>query len=253
MDQKRKTSFLNRSRPAGAADLPPADPLDDLAPDRPVAAWLVERQAALQPRPGWTNASKQRLLARLAVRPRSRRELFNLRCLAVLRSPALLAGLLLVLALLAGRSAVSLAASAPGWLPGDDLFPLKSFIEDSRLALTAAPARQADLHIEYARRRLLDAQALVFEGRYEDLPATVVDFDYHTGQALRLIEQAARQDPAQARDLAERLHTVLDGQQSLVALLAQIAPERAQADLRLALSIAASGITSAQRLLGGSG
>jgi hypothetical protein len=78
--------------------------------------------------------------------------------------PALVMGLLLVLA---APAALALSARA---VPGDPLYSTKLALEQARLAIANDPAKEVDLNVEFAQRRVEELSALTKEG----LPAQAV-------------------------------------------------------------------------------
>lgn len=78
--------------------------------------------------------------------------------------PALVMGLLLALA---APAALALSARA---VPGDPLYSTKLALEQARLAMANDPAREVDLNVEFAQRRVEELDAITGKG----LPARAV-------------------------------------------------------------------------------
>jgi hypothetical protein len=258
MFRKRKEHLLEDCLSAAEADRLPNSQLAsqlpaDLQDELDAALWLKAQSGALDPRPGWLPASRRRLLARLPHTKSSPWQVLWMRFNCALRSRAMVASLMVLLVLFTTQSVASLVVSAPTWLPGDSLYPLRTAVEVWRLALTRDPGEKALLHIEYANRRMMEAQALVMEGRYDDLSGPVANFNYHTTQAIGAINQLAAQDSAQAHRLAIRLGYTLNKQNGLLSLLAEISPAAAREKLLDVLDISAFGLSAIQQLLEGRG
>jgi hypothetical protein len=225
------------------------------------AAWLRQRREIFEPRPGYINASRGRLLAKISQLESSKRSmskwqvfLFGRRRLSRKVSLVLQFTLALLLLVSAGMSVDSLARAAHTWLPGDSLYPLKTAAERLQLALTPGAAWDARLHIEFAQRRLMEIQALSLESSYEQIPSTVVDFGYHVDQAVLEVNQVAGQDRQQAQTLANQLQIVLSKQGWLVDFLARYAPQHSQADYERVRYISEVGFSAMQDIyLPGSG
>jgi hypothetical protein len=147
--------------------------------------------------------------------------------------------LLVVSAALSGSS---LARAARTWLPGDLLYPLKIAGERIELGVKPGAAQDVRLHIRFAERRLIEVQALTFEGRYEELPDTVADFAYHVQAAIQDMARLARRDPERARLLALDLQVVLSRQTGLVDLLAGFAPSYTRAEYERVRLVAQDGV-----------
>lgn len=106
--------------------------------------------------------------ARLAeqARPARRKPRFVRRF--VLR-PALVMGLLLALA---APAAFALSARA---VPGDPLYSTKLALEQARLALANDPAKEVDLNVEFAQRRVEELDAITGKGLRAQAVAPVLD------------------------------------------------------------------------------
>ncbi len=146
-------------------------------------------------------------------------------------------------------AANSLVNASQTWLPGDRLYGLKTAQEALALDLTASPARRASLHIQYAERRMLEAQALALEGNFDQLPATVADFSEHVARAVQEVRLAADGNPALGAELAAQLEQTLNGQAALVGLLAQVSPEPGSGQFRLLLSVSQEGLAGLEEVL----
>jgi hypothetical protein len=232
------------------------DELDhDTQAELEAAEWLVGRREDCSPRPGFVPASRQRLMARLRAAQtspapqtrtwRSRWLAWNsTRPLGLSHNPILLGVLVGILVGLLFESGLSFSRAAHTWLPGDFLYPIKTVSESVSLLVKWTPEQQALSHIEYARLRLLEAQGLVFDGRYEELPRLSSNLNRHVVQAARAINQISGKDDILARELATLLQSTLGRQSRIVALMVQICPESARPDLQRVLAIAQSGMSS---------
>jgi hypothetical protein len=201
-----------------------------LRPALESAAWLQDQRPVFEARPGFVAASRRRLVERIQAQParlRPWQTLFAWRApwLAETRRRLGYALLLLVLVFQIGLNGVTIAHAAPTWLPGDAPYPAKTAYEGASLVLTLNQMDQAGLHALYARRRLLEIQALIFEERYEPIPAAVDNLQYHTRQATALIERLASSDAHNASLLAADLRQTLTAQAKLIDLLARFAPD----------------------------
>lgn len=106
---------------------------------------------------------------------------------------------LLVLVLLISSGA-GVAAAALGTLPGEALYPVKTFTEDMRLALTVSDNNEFNLLIEYVERRYDEVDALQAKG--EPIPDSVAE---RLGEQLgTMLRTAANMDDM------EMLHSLTD-------------------------------------------
>jgi hypothetical protein len=226
-----------------------------LRPELETARWLVEGRPDLEPRPGFTGASRARLLERLAEDPRrtSRSKLHgsfpSLRYPSTWKryAPRLTLVYLLLLALLFNLGQVSKAAL--NWLPGDLGYPLKLGFEETALFFSPTAAGDARLHTEFAHRRLLEAQALVFENRFEQIPPTVANFSRQVDLAVHGVGRVARRDRGQAQALALGLERVLSDQELMVKLLSGFTPQPERRDFQQVLIIAEDGVSAVQQVI----
>ncbi len=119
---------------------------------------------------------------------------------------ALIAAVLAVV--VGGGGAVYAAQDA---LPGDALYPVKEMVENAQL-LVADPVEDVQLHVQFAERRLAEAQALMAQGRTDLALEAMAQAEAHWQAALELAEQVRAQRPdawpevaAQAERLAQQL------------------------------------------------
>ncbi len=233
------------------ADQPEAEAF---RPDLEAARWLLARRESFAPRPGFVAASRRRLVTRLQAKEGRRTRLgtwwhhtrAGWQMLA--RSPVFLVVLVLLLIGTSVQSGTVLSRAAPTWLPGDGLYPLRSASERVALVAAVTPSNQAGWHIEFARRRLLEAQALVFEGRYEYIPAVVSDLNRHVELAANMINRISLYDLDQARSLASRLQNTLYGQNRIISVLVKVTPLDTGRNLQRALAISQSGMSAVRNV-----
>jgi hypothetical protein len=123
---------------------------------------------------------------------------------------------LLALALIA--SGVGVAGAAAEALPGDQLYGVKRGLEEASLVLSVTRSGDADLLLEFAGRRLAEAEALIGAGRQDDLPAALAGYE----RGLERLLAQAGQDEATLARLEAALGT---HQQALERALEQAAPQ----------------------------
>jgi hypothetical protein len=228
---------------------------ETLRPELETARWLVERRPELGPRPGFVGASRARLLGRLAEDPRRTSRpvlggsLRSLRYPSTWRryAPRLALAYLFVLTLLFSLGRVSKASL--NWLPGDLAYPLKLGFEETALFFSPTAAGDARLHTEFAHRRLLEAQALVFENRFEHIPGTVTKFSRQVDQAVGCVDRVARRDRGQAQALALNLERILSDQELMVGLLSGFTPPPERLDFQRMLIVAEDGVSAVQQVI----
>ncbi len=106
---------------------------------------------------------------------------------------------ILAFLLVLGTGATSVLASQAS-LPGQGLYPVKIWSEDSRLVLAASPKARLDLTLEFTDRRVTEMTALQAAGK--PIPVQVVQrFDRQLAQCFTLA--AGMQDSAMVQALEE--------------------------------------------------
>ena len=234
----------------GDNTLPVERPPEDLRPVAETARWLAKVAPAFDPRPGFVLTSRRRLQAQVCNNyGRNPWLMWRWSAIYWWQSPALHVALVVLMVTVIYFNLAGMLQASRGWLPGDALYPLKPIVEETRLLFSFSPQRDAELHIEYAYRRLLEAQALVLENRYDQIPATVANFDHHVSQAVRLVDQMAGVQEEQARGLASSLETTLTSQIGMVVLLSEMTPEPTQDDFEQLLEISTGGVNGIQNIL----
>ncbi|MFN3763540.1 MAG: DUF5667 domain-containing protein, partial [Anaerolineae bacterium] len=123
----------------------------------------------------------------------------------------IIVSLLLVLAAVAGFTGTLYAAQDD--LPGQALYPLKTWSEDVRVSLTADPARQVERLMDMAQRRVEETVALTQAGQVP--PETVLQrMEQHLYRAM---EQAAAQGDEQMVQTLNRVEARLRAMQQRLA------------------------------------
>lgn len=122
-----------------------------------------------------------------------------------------------------GVSATAYAAQFS--LPGDALYPVKTSLEQTQLGLSMNAARQAELQLEFAQRRLDEMAALIEEGRFNDIETATGEFEYHIQQAIDTLELVAAGNPARAEELATQIATALSSYASTLSGMMANVPE----------------------------
>lgn len=126
---------------------------------------VAVREASRLEAPAHLRDRLQRLLLTEEASPKTQRRWFRL---GVPRWATAAAAVLLV-AIVAGGTLTTSASS----LPGDALYPVKTAAEGVRLTLARDPDAVADLHLEFAQRRLEETRALAEAQR--PIPPAVLD------------------------------------------------------------------------------
>ncbi len=138
----------------------------------------------------------------------------------------MLTSVLLAVALLllfsGGAGVTALAARSA--LPGDALYPVKTSLEDTRVTFTNSSARQVDLQLEYAQRRLNEIEALIAQGRYADVEIATRNLNLHIQSALASLEKLASVDPVRAAALAAKITSDLTRYAQALSGMVEMSP-----------------------------
>ncbi len=145
------------------------------------------------------------------------------------------ASLALVVALLFGSGALTAFASQNA-LPGDALYPVKTALEDARLALTSNHAAAARLALQLSERRVQELTALAQAGRFDDMQAAAQRLNAHLQTAAQSLEALARTNPTQANAVAVLLTQAQQSEQQVIASLQDAAPVAARPALNQAVA-----------------
>jgi hypothetical protein len=217
---------------------------DELRANLETALWLNSQQPGAEPRPGYLEASKKRLLISLRTapitfwqrlwQPRSPQR-FALQAFSLS---------LLVVSLVLVINTINLASRLA--LPGDWLYPAKLSIERLQLALTADPQAQARLQIELTQHRTTEIVQLVLENEVEYLPESVRRLEAQIDHGLEDLENAQDDDAVQAQVMVEAMKTMLENEKFILTVLRDLEPAYAYSDLIQAISATDAGLNALQ-------
>ena len=132
------------------------------------------------------------------------------------------------------------AYAANSSLPGDRLYSLKITIENVRAQLTADPAVQARLYLDFAARRLVEIQALINEGRFADIGQAASEFEREIQNVLDAAESLSQADPAQAVALKVEIAGALRSYSDILTQMLAGIPGEAQPAIRSAINASES-------------
>jgi hypothetical protein len=110
-------------------------------------------------------------------------------------------------------------------LPGEYLYPLKGFIEDTRLKFSLTDTSEFQLHLDLARARIEELDVLLEEGNVKDVSSLLNAVLFHINEANAILEQISLEDPEIAEKLLDVLQDAFDDYESILLDLLKIAPE----------------------------
>jgi Domain of unknown function (DUF5667)/Calx-beta domain len=231
---------------------------EELRPLLEAASWLQMRSKAVNPSPDFVTKSRRRLEARL-----EREKAVGLSRAPRSEGPGLWSALVhlfsqksfvyrfaivTIFVFLFVVTTSSVAGAAQQAIPGDRLYPVKTSLERVNLALAFSQARRAQLHINYAERRLVEIRRLVVENRLEYLQATVNQFQSQAEQASLPLQTLESTNTSRAVALASQLKNVIDQQTESLPALPQDAPESARLEITRLLDVTKSVRNDAERI-----
>ena len=110
------------------------------------------------------------------------------------------AAILLVLVIIfGGVSATAYAAQSA--LPGDALYPVKTSLEQTRITLANDAYNQAQLHLQFAQRRLNEIKELLAQGRTNDIEFASSEFEYYIQEAMKASQIVLAADSERGAEL----------------------------------------------------
>lgn len=136
------------------------------------------------------------------------RGLFGLASLPQRLAFSSLIAIIAIFLLLSGGAGAT-AYAAQGALPGDALYSLKTSLEETQVLLSRNAARQAQLHLAFAERRLDEIAALIADGRFDNIDTATNDFEDHVQQAIGSLDTVTAGDPQEAKSLALQISMAL--------------------------------------------
>ena len=145
----------------------------------------------------------------------------------------------LLVVLFGGAGMTAFAAQSA--LPGDALYQVKTGLEDTRTNLTANSARQVELQLAFAERRLDEIENLIAEGRFDDIAIATQQFQMDIQRALGSLKELALSDSVSASGLAAEITAALTRYAAALAEMNSRVPAQVQVELQKALQFSQSG------------
>ena len=140
---------------------------------------------------------------------------------------ATLAVLITVFTLLfGGAGATALAAQSA--LPGDTLYTIKTSLENTRVSLAGDAYDQAQLHLSYARLRLVEMGALVQKGRHSDIEMAAKEFEACVEKATSALQTVLAGNPERGTLLSRQITRALLSYASILEGMETIVPDDVQ-------------------------
>jgi hypothetical protein len=226
---------------------------DSLRPQLETALWIGSQSHTFDPNPEFIAASRLRLVRRIkyasataAAQPRVTfwDWLISLPQKRLAFRFALT--MLLVLSLLFSTNRLALAASYT--IPGDMLYPVKVTHENVRIFFSFTQEGDLALHTDFARQRLVEIEALVLEGRYNFIPATVDGYHKQISLALAALFKLVDRQTQRVEQLASQLYQVMAVESQVLGGIYELAPNEVRSDLIRVRQISQAGIEEMQAM-----
>jgi hypothetical protein len=150
-----------------------------------------------------------------------------------LRLVPLLAGLLLILLVVSGMGTAAASAQA---LPGDFLYPIKRAQENIQLTVTLDESSQARLRLEFAGRRIDEAETLLKQNRSSGIDQALLDYNNQIQSELKFLDQESGLSLTQRSELANMLVSDLSDHETRLKSIMTEAPESSKTNIETALA-----------------
>lgn len=141
----------------------------------------------------------------------------------------------------------AVAASADS-LPDSALYSLKGVVENVRGALAFSPSDKVAFHLDLARTRLTEAEAMIARHRVDLADRALSSLDDQLNDAALVVQSEMQSDPALAASLENRLvQAIATHDQQLAGLQGQVTNPAAIAAITQARDRAAQAIQTANK------
>lgn len=156
--------------------------------------------------------------------------------------------IVVVVMLFGGVTATAYASQSA--LPGDALYPIKTSLEQTQVALARDAYSQAQIYMQFAQRRLNEINELLQEGRYADVEFASGEFESQIQQAMVALQTVMNGDPEQGAVLSQEIsQALLDYALTLKAVLVDI-PDPVKPFVEKALMVSENGAGEELELVG---
>ena len=141
--------------------------------------------------------------------------------------------LLVVVVLFGGASATAYASQSA--LPGDALYPVKTSLEQTQINLANDAYNQAQLHLEFAQRRLNEIKELLAQGRTNDVEFASNEFEHYIQEAMKASQIVQAADAARGAEISKLVSQALLDYASALKSVLIAAPDAVKPTVERAL------------------
>jgi hypothetical protein len=130
-----------------------------------------------------------------------------------------IAAILFVVAIIFGGASATAYASQSA-LPGDALYSVKTGLEQTQISLANDAYNRAQLHLVFAQRRLDEINALLSQGRTNEIEFASTEFENYIQKAMQEVQVVQAADPERGAGLSKLVsQALLDYAGALVSVL----------------------------------
>lgn len=201
----------------------------ELLPLLESALWVRSQRADVLPSPERRARLRERVLRSIQTQPLPQaqpaaRLRWSARPAQARRLIWLWIAVILVFISLLVFTTAGVALAAQNSLPGDRLYAVKAAVEEASVWLTWDAAQRMRLRLEYAARRLDEATRLSQQGRVNETPLALRNYEVQLYLTLQEAESATRNNPLQASQLKVEIESGLQTQAASLAALESLLP-----------------------------
>jgi hypothetical protein len=149
------------------------------------------------------------------------------------------AALFVIVVLFGGATATAYASQTA--LPGDALYPVKTSLEQTRISLAYDAYNQAQLHLQFAQRRLNEIKELLAQGRTNDIEFASSEFEHYVQEAMKAAQIVMAADSERGAELNKLVSQALLDYASALKSVLMAAPEAVKPVVEKAMLVSQDG------------
>lgn len=222
---------------------------EELRPKLEAALWLRLRKQSLDARPGFMTDSRAHLERNLqSAQPSVKRVGIFQRWFAtpLPRNPLLETLSLLTLIVCVVFVAHNVILMSALSLPGEPFYAVKLSLEQSRLAFTFDPQKDALLQIEMSQQRTSEIIELILNQDYQALPHATQRMEKHLLLTLTSLQEMKKSNPLEGQQLEQSYAQALATENMILSILLDTYPVEERQYIEMALQVTARGLAYLQ-------
>jgi hypothetical protein len=135
-------------------------------------------------------------------------------------------------------------------LPGDALYPVKTSLELTQVALTGDAYNRAQLYLRFAQRRMDEITKLLEQGRYRDVGQAADEFEFYIQEAMESLQIVLAADPGRGAELSNQVSNALLAYALALKSVHSNAPEQVRFSVEKALLASQDGMGEEIEIIG---